>query len=153
MRAAIRVWRRTYDNTSRFERRKGVHEMKTRLFATFVVAGLMLVSGLTARAESIDVRIPFAFTVGGKMLSPGVYNLDAVSPGILLVRGDTPGASAFVMVVPEESGIPSGKAGISFSKSSGLASASRVTLPSGITYGVVPAKYSTSSTGPVLASK
>ena len=127
--------------------------MKTKFFATSMLLGLMSAFSAGAHAESIDVRIPFAFSAGGKMLSPGTYTFDAMSPGILLIRGATPGASAFVMVVPEESAPPSGKAGISFSKSPELASAASVTLPSGMTYVLVPTKLSTESTGTVLLSK
>jgi hypothetical protein len=62
--------------------------MKTTMMRSAVIATVLFV-GVTgaARAESLDVKIPFAFVVHGQTLPAGEYRVETDGP-IVLLRGE-----------------------------------------------------------------
>ena len=68
--------------------------------AAVIGMGVILASAATAQAETIDVKIPFAFTVGTKTLPAGEYRIERDilrAPSVVLIRGEH-GNTAQVMV-------------------------------------------------------
>ncbi len=69
---------------------------KNLLNLTLLASGLLTAAG--AHAESLRVRIPFAFTASGTKLPAGEYSIREMSgnPTVLLIAGSGPGARAMV---------------------------------------------------------
>jgi len=68
---------------------------------TFVFAALML-SSLAAHAESLTLKVPFAFAVPGKTMPPGEYSIKTLpgSAGVLSIQGAGSEAIVFGRVIP-----------------------------------------------------
>ena len=61
---------------------------------------VLLASAATAQADTLDVKIPFAFTVGAKTLPAGAYRIERdtlTAPYVVLIRGEH-GNTAQIMV-------------------------------------------------------
>ena len=62
--------------------------MKTIMMRSAVIATVLFVGATgAARAESLDVKIPFAFVVHGQTLPAGDYRLQTDGP-VVLLRGE-----------------------------------------------------------------
>jgi hypothetical protein len=74
--------------------------MKNLLNLTALASGL-LASSLGAHAESLRVRVPFAFTASGTKLPAGEYSIREVAgnPTILLIQGSNARAMVFARVI------------------------------------------------------
>src|SRR5712692_7411390 len=70
---------------------------KNLLNLTLLVAGV-LASAAGVRAETLRIRVPFAFSAGGKKLPAGEYSVSemAGNPAVLLISGSSPGSRTMV---------------------------------------------------------
>ena len=79
--------------------------------AIVLAAGLVMIAAGTARAATVDVRVPFAFIVEGHTLPAGHYRVESetTDPSVLLIR-DESGAKAgmFVLSRPAAGHDPAG---------------------------------------------
>ena len=76
--------------------------MKMLTTAMLGVAMVLFASG-AARAETLEVNVPFAFLVGGKQLPAGVYRIERnveTSPSLVRIRGEHGAATLFVQTTP-----------------------------------------------------
>ena len=64
--------------------------MKSLIASMVFGVGLLFVSAGIARAEVLEVNVPFAFTVGNQELPPGNYRLEphSTSASVILLRGE-----------------------------------------------------------------
>ena len=79
--------------------------------AALLAAGFLVFAGGTARAEVLDVKVPFPFVVRGQTLPPGEYRLERDSTGsaAVLIRGEKGiKVNMFVMTMPAAGHAPSG---------------------------------------------
>ncbi|MCM3879274.1 MAG: hypothetical protein ND807_04110 [Vicinamibacterales bacterium] len=77
--------------------------MKSIMKTSCLLAGGFLVFGVgTARADELDVKVPFAFVVNGRTLPAGQYRFesDATDPSVILIHGDK-GVKAAIFVVTQ----------------------------------------------------
>ena len=68
------------------------------------VAMVLFAAG-AARAETLEVNVPFAFLVGGKQLPAGVYRIERnfeTSSSLVRIRGEHGAATLFVQTTPME---------------------------------------------------
>ena len=111
---------------------------KTWMYLTLAVS---LTGALTtvAHAESFSIEVPFAFEAGGKNFPAGNYTVDSVASGVLVIRGAASDESAAVLASSAGySDTP--KTGLVFVRSSEMPVLSTVTLNSGLTLAIIPAK-------------
>jgi hypothetical protein len=79
--------------------------------AIVLAAGLVMVASGTARAATVDARVPFAFIVEGHTLPAGQYRVESElsDPSVLLIRGENGSkASMFVLTRPAAGHDPAG---------------------------------------------
>jgi hypothetical protein len=100
--------------------RRAEETMSFKGIATIIIAGATLLClGGTARAQDLEITVPFAFHVGGVTLPAGHYEVERdANTGIVLLRGDrkTPGG-AFVFTQPADGRDPAGnKPALTFSR-------------------------------------
>ena len=64
--------------------------MKSQLRAPALLAFALLLGGGLARAETVEVKVPFAFHVQGQTLPAGEYRVERSTdnPAILFIRGE-----------------------------------------------------------------
>ena len=77
------------------------------LFST----GLVMMAGGTARAATVDVRVPFPFVVEGRAMPAGQYRVESAStdPSVLLIREEDGAKNyMFVMTRPAAGRDPAG---------------------------------------------
>ena len=108
----------------------------TLLKSVFACAGIAM-SSFAVHAESVAMKVPFAFSAAGKTMPAGSYTVEAEG-NILSLRGVP--ASAMVMTIPSDVPMAKVKAGAEFDESSELAVLSSVTLANGKTYSLMTAK-------------
>ena len=94
--------------------------MSFKGITTIIIAGVTLLClGGTANAQDLEIRVPFAFQVGGVTLPAGHYEVEKdANTGIGLLRGDrnAPGA-VFVSTLPADGRDPAGnKPALTFSR-------------------------------------
>src|SRR5450631_1155538 len=122
---------------------KGVSQMKTKYtknnWMHFTLAmGLMGALATAARAESFSAEVPFAFEAAGKSFPAGVYTVDSVSGGVIMIHNAASGEAAAMIGSPAAlAEIP--KPGMVFDKSADLATLSGVKLSSGVSLTLAPA--------------
>jgi hypothetical protein len=105
-----------------------------------------------AKAETFAVEVPFAFEAAGKNFAAGAYSVDAVTEGVVIIRGATSGDATAIIVAPSESS-SAVKSSLIFDKGLETAVLSRVSLRSGLILSVPPAKRLTAKlTVPTKAS-
>src|SRR5437867_4383227 len=100
--------------------RRAEETMSFKGIATIIIAGATLLClGGTARAQDLEITVPFAFHVGGVTLPAGHYDVERdANTGIVLLRGDrkTPG-EVFVFTLPADGRDPAGnKPALTFSR-------------------------------------
>ena len=71
-------------------------------------------------AETVPLRIPFAFTAAGKSLPAGEYTFQEGSPGVMVVTSAAPGSSILMLTRGGETSPVTDKAGVTFSESHAL---------------------------------
>ena len=100
--------------------RRAEETMSFKGIVTIIIAGATLLClGGTARAQDLEIMVPFAFHVGGVTLPAGHYDVERdANSGIVLLRGDrkTPGG-VFVFTLPADGRDPAGnKPALTFSR-------------------------------------
>ena len=106
--------------------------------------GLMGALATAAHAESFSADVPFAFEAAGKSFPAGVYTVDSISGGVIMIHNATSGEAAAMMASPATMASVA-KPGMVFDKSSDVATLAGVNLTSGLTLTVAPAKRLTAS--------
>ena len=79
---------------------------------TLLAAALLLFTGGTARAASVNVKVPFPFLVQGHTLPAGQYELDRslTDPSVILIRGENGNkVGMFVLTIPVGGHDPAGE--------------------------------------------
>ena len=74
-----------------------------------VAVVVLLASAVAAQAETLEVKVPFAFIVGSTQMPAGTYRLErgSMSSSVLLIRGENGNtAQAFVLTTPLKGGSP-----------------------------------------------
>jgi hypothetical protein len=75
-----------------------------------VAVVVVLASAVAAQAETLEVKVPFAFMVGSTQMPAGTYRIDrdpSRSSSVLLIRGEHGNsAQAFVLTTPLKGGSP-----------------------------------------------
>lgn len=84
--------------------------MRRVLKATGVMATMMIVlfSTATARASTIEVRVPFPFEVQDRLLPPGEYRVTNESGVVQLMSENGAGASLYLLATPVGGADPAG---------------------------------------------
>ena len=85
--------------------------MKSMMKAAMLAAGFLIAAAGTARAETVEVKVPFAFEVRGQTLPAGQYRIerDSASPSVVLIRGEqSNGAVMFVQTNQMSGNSPAG---------------------------------------------
>src|SRR6185503_14622019 len=86
--------------------------MSSVIKRAIVAVGVLLASVVAAQAETLEVKVPFAFMVGSTQMPAGTYRLDrdsSSSSSVLLIRGEHGNtAQAFVLTTPLKGGSPAG---------------------------------------------
>src|SRR4029079_15719524 len=85
--------------------------MSSVIKRAMVAVGVLLVSAVGAQAETLEVKVPFAFIVGSTQMLAGTYRLerDSSSASVMLIRGEHGNtAQAFVLTTPLKGGSPAG---------------------------------------------
>jgi|SRR6185369_14135745 len=120
------------------------NDMKNNWMHFTLVLGLMGAMATAVHAESFSAEVPFAFEAAGKSFPAGVYTVDSISGGVIMIHNATSGEAAAMMASPATvAEVP--KPGMVFDKSSDVATLSGVNLTSGLTLTVAPAKRLTAS--------
>ena len=118
--------------------------MKNNWMHFTLALGLMGALATAAHAESFSAQVPFAFEVAGKSFPAGMYTVDSIAGGVIMIHNATSGETAAVMASPASyEAIP--KPGMVFDKGSDLAMLSGVNLSSGLSLTVAPAKRLTAT--------
>ena len=75
-----------------------------------IVAVVVLLScAVAAQAETLEVKVPFAFIVGSTQMPAGTYRLErgSMSSSVMMIRGEHGNnAQAFVLTTPLKGGSP-----------------------------------------------
>ena len=113
--------------------------MKKNWMHFALALGLLGATATAVHAESFSAEVPFAFEAAGKNFPAGVYTVDSISGGVIMIHNAASGEAAAMMAAPSTlAEIP--KPGMVFDKSSDVATLSGVNLTSGLTLTVAPAK-------------
>ena len=84
--------------------------MNSAFKRAIVAVVVLLASAVAAQAETLEVKVPFAFIVGSTQMPAGTYRLDRDS-SVLLIRGEHGNsAQAFVLTSPLKGASPAGDA-------------------------------------------
>jgi hypothetical protein len=86
--------------------------MSSVIKRAMVVVGVFLASAVAAQAETLQVKVPFAFLVGSKQMPAGTYRVEhdpTTGSSVLLIRGEHGNtAQVFVQTVPLKGASPAG---------------------------------------------
>ena len=84
--------------------------MSSVIKRAIVAVVVLLASAVAAQAETLEVKVPFAFMVGSTQMPAGTYRIDrdpSRSSSVLLIRGEHGNsAQAFVLTTPLKGGSP-----------------------------------------------
>jgi len=84
--------------------------MSSVIKRAIVAVVVLLASAVAAQAETLEVKIPFAFIVGSTQMPAGTYRLErdpSRSSSVILIRGEQGNnAQAFVLTTPLKGGSP-----------------------------------------------
>lgn len=83
--------------------------MSSVIKRAIVAVVVLLASAVAAQAETLEVRVPFAFMVGSTQMPAGTYRLErgSMSSSVMLIRGENGNtAQAFVLTTPLKGGSP-----------------------------------------------
>jgi hypothetical protein len=88
--------------------------MSSVIKRAMVVVGVLLASAVAAQAETLEVKVPFAFLVGSKQMPAGTYRIvrnSSMSSSVLLIQGEHGNtAQVFVQTSPLRGASPTGDA-------------------------------------------
>jgi hypothetical protein len=83
--------------------------MNSVLKRAIVAVVVLLASAVAVQAETLEVKVPFAFVVGSTQMPAGMYRLErgSMSSSVMLIRGEHGNvAQAFVLTTPLKGGSP-----------------------------------------------
>ena len=83
--------------------------MSSVIKRAIVAVVVLLASAVVAQAETLEVKVPFAFIVGSTQMPAGTYRLErgSMSSSVMLIRGENGNtAQAFVLTTPLKGGSP-----------------------------------------------
>ena len=83
--------------------------MSSVIKRAIVAVVVLLASAVAAQAETLEVKVPFAFLVGSTQMPAGTYRLErgSMSSSVMLIRGEHGNnAQAFVLTTPLKGGSP-----------------------------------------------
>lgn len=84
--------------------------MSSVIKRAIVAVVVLLASAVAAQAETLEVKVPFAFIVGSTQMPAGTYRLErdpSRSSSVILIRGEHGNnAQAFVLTTPLKGGSP-----------------------------------------------
>ena len=113
--------------------------MKNNWMHFTLALGLMGAMATAVHAESFSAEVPFAFEAAGKSFPAGVYTVEPVSGGVIMIHNAASGETAAMMASPATL-VEIPKPGMVFDKSAALATLSGVNLANGVSLTVAPAK-------------
>ena len=118
---------------------------RTNNWMHFTLAlGLMGAMATAVHAESFSAEVPFAFAAAGKSFPAGVYTVEAVSGGVIMIHNANSGETAAIMASPATlMEIP--KPAMVFDKSTDMPTLSGVNLTNGMSLTFAPAKRLTAA--------
>src|SRR5271170_3169192 len=59
---------------------------RTPAVALFVLSCLGVAARVVAQEPAVEAKVPFEFTVGGKMLPADTYTITSLDPGVILIQ-------------------------------------------------------------------
>jgi hypothetical protein len=83
--------------------------MNSFIKRAIVAVVALLASVVAAQAETLEVKVPFAFVVGSTQMPAGTYRFErgSMSSSVMLIRGENGNtAQAFVLTTPLKGGSP-----------------------------------------------
>jgi hypothetical protein len=83
--------------------------MSSFIKRAIVAVVALLASVVAAQAETLEVKVPFAFVVGSTQMPAGTYRFErgSMSSSVMLIRGENGNtAQAFVLTTPLKGGSP-----------------------------------------------
>ena len=113
--------------------------MKNNWMHFTLALGLMGAMATAVHAESFSAEVPFAFEAAGKSFPAGVYTVEPVSGGVIMIHNAASGETAAIMASPATL-VEIPKPGMVFDKSAALATLSGVNLTNGVSLTIAPAK-------------
>jgi hypothetical protein len=88
--------------------------------STLLAIGFVIITGAIARAETLDVTVPFPFVVHGQHFAAGEYRVqrNEVDSSVVAIRGEQGNTSTvLVLTTPESGRDPAGnKAAMTFKR-------------------------------------
>lgn len=88
--------------------------MRSVIKRAMVVVGVLLASAVAAQAQTLEVKVPFAFLVGSTQMPAGTYQVvrdSSLSSSVMLIRGEHGNtAQIFVQTTPLKGVSPAGSA-------------------------------------------
>ncbi len=113
--------------------------MKNNWMHFTLALGLMGAMATAVHAESFSAEVPFAFEAAGKSFPAGVYTVEPISGGVIMIHNAASGETAAMMASPATL-VEIPKPGMVFDKSAALATLSGVNLANGVSLTFAPAK-------------
>jgi hypothetical protein len=74
---------------------------RIKAFAILAIANFAMVGSSFAQDHLVLVKIPFNFTVSGKLLPSGNYSIKKTAENIILIRNSEKRASSLALVTPD----------------------------------------------------
>lgn len=118
--------------------------MKNNWMHFTLALGLLGAMATAVHAESFSAEVPFAFEAAGKSFPAGVYTVESVSGGVIMIHNAASGEAAAMMASPMAL-VEIPKPGMVFDKSASLATLSGVNLTNGVSLSIAPAKRLTAT--------
>ena len=118
--------------------------MKNNWMHFTLALGLMGAMATAVHAESFSAEVPFAFEAAGKNFPAGVYTVEPVSGGVIMIHNAASGETAAMMASPATL-VEIPKPGMVFDKSTDVATLSGVNLLNGVSLTIAPAKRLTAA--------
>ncbi len=118
--------------------------MKNNWMHFTLALGLMGAMATAVHAESFSAAVPFAFEAAGKSFPAGVYTVEPVLGGVIMIHNTASGETAAMMASPMAL-VENPKPGMVFDKSASLATLSGVNLTNGVSLSITPAKRLTAT--------
>ncbi len=111
----------------------------------FTLALVLMGAMATAvHAETFSAEVPFAFNAAGKTFPAGVYTVEPVASGVIMIHNAASGETAAMMASPAMiAKVP--QPGMVFDKSTGAATLSGINLSNGMSLTIAPAKRLTAT--------
>jgi hypothetical protein len=81
---------------------------RIKAIAIFAIANLAMVGSSFAQDHVVQVKVPFDFTVSGKLLPAGEYTIKKTAENIITLRNHDKPISSLAMVTPDGKFAPGG---------------------------------------------